>query len=122
MPTNLFEALRDWLPNELFETLIETPSFRLERIVSAGHATPPGEWYDQERAEWVVLLSGSAALWFEGEREARVLRPGDHVLIPAHQRHRVEWTDPAVKTVWLALHYSDGTGPGPLPNSREIRG
>ena len=105
MQANLFEAIPDELPGELFETLIEAQSFKLERIVSAGHATPPGHWYDQERTEWFVLLRGGAALWFEGEAEARVLRPGDHVLIPAHRRHRVEWTDAAVKTVWLALHY-----------------
>jgi cupin 2 domain-containing protein len=34
-----------------------------------------------------------------------VMRPGDYVHIPAHQRHRVEWTEPDQKTVWLALHY-----------------
>jgi cupin 2 domain-containing protein len=31
--------------------------------------------------------------------------PGDHVHIPAHRRHRVEWTDPAQPTVWLAVHH-----------------
>jgi cupin 2 domain-containing protein len=34
-----------------------------------------------------------------------VLHPGDHVVIPAHRRHRVEWTDSTEKTIWLALHY-----------------
>jgi cupin 2 domain-containing protein len=114
MPTNLFEPTPDALADELFETLIETQAFKLERIVSAGHATPPGQWYDQERAEWVVLLSGSAALRFEGEAGARILRPGDHVLIPAHRRHRVEWTDPVNKTVWLALHYGVNEGLGQI--------
>jgi cupin 2 domain-containing protein len=122
MLTNLFERIPASLPDELFETLIETQTFKLERIVSAGHATPLGEWYDQERTEWVVLLSGSAALLFEGEPEARILRPGDHLLIPAHRRHRVEWTDPAVKTVWLALHCGDDSSPEPLPNSRGTGG
>jgi cupin 2 domain-containing protein len=33
------------------------------------------------------------------------LSPGDHVIIPAHVRHRVEWTDAEHPTVWLAVHY-----------------
>lgn len=100
---NLFDAIPATLAEELFEVLLERPGFKLERIVSAGHATAPGQWYDQERDEWVVLLSGSATLLFEGE-PARELRPGDHVFIPAHRRHRVERTDATNKTVWLALH------------------
>jgi cupin 2 domain-containing protein len=53
----------------------------------------------------VLLLQGSAALRFEKEDELHVLRPGDWVDIPAHQRHRVEWTDPKQKTLWLAVFY-----------------
>lgn len=78
---------------------------RLERIVSTGHATPPGEWLDQARDEWVVVLRGSAGLRFDGEPAPRVMRAGDHVLIGAHRRHRVEWTDASEPTVWLAVHY-----------------
>ena len=55
--------------------------------------------------ECVVLLSGSAGLLFEDKAELCVMHPGDYVHIPAHRRHRVEWTDPEQKTVWLALHY-----------------
>jgi cupin 2 domain-containing protein len=32
------------------------------------------------------------------------LGPGDFVYIPAHQRHRVEWSDPQQATIWLAVH------------------
>ena len=97
---------------EVFDTLLETPSFKLEKILSSGQASPPGQWYDQDTNEWVVLLRGSAGLLFEGETTAGVLGPGDHLLIPAHCRHRVEWTDPKVKTVWLALHYRSSWAPG----------
>lgn len=84
--------------------LLERAGLRLERIVSLGHATPPGEWYDQQRDEWVVLLSGAARLAFEGEDGERALEPGDWLWIPAHVRHRVAWTDPHEPSVWLALH------------------
>jgi cupin 2 domain-containing protein len=103
---SLLADLPDTLPEERFETLLETPAFRLERILSLGHATPEGEWYDQERDEWVMLLQGEARLAVEGRSEAMVLKPGDAVLLPAHCRHRVEWTPSDRVTVWLALHFS----------------
>lgn len=102
---NLFASVPVALVEELVDVLLETPGLRLERIVSTAHATPPGRWCDQDRDEWVVLLRGSAGLRLEGDAEPVTLRPGDHVLIPAHRRHRVEWTDAAEPTVWLALHF-----------------
>ena len=102
---NLFSALPARLQDELIDVLVRAGAVRLERIVSLGHATPPGEWLDQEHDEWVVLLRGSAALAFEGEAGRVEMRPGDHLIIPARRRHRVEWTDRAGATVWLALHY-----------------
>lgn len=93
------------VPEELVEILLRTETLWLERIVSAGQASPPGHWYDQDTAEWVLLLRGRAGLVLEGEDEEIVMQPGDYLLIPAHKRHRVEWTDPEEKTVWLALHY-----------------
>jgi cupin 2 domain-containing protein len=102
---NIFWGFPGPMMGEMSETLLNTQHFRLERIISSGQMTPPGEWFDQESNEWVVLLSGNAGLLFEGETEVCVMRPGDYVQIPAHRRHRVEWTDREQKTVWLALHY-----------------
>jgi cupin 2 domain-containing protein len=104
-PRNLFAGVPPAMQGELVEELVRTPGARLERIVSRGHRTPDGEWYDQEWDEWVVVLSGSATLRIEGESELIALVAGDSLLLSAHVRHRVEWTDPAVNTVWLALHY-----------------
>lgn len=104
---NLFSRPSLSAGEEIFETLLETAAFRLERIVSSGQSTPPGEWYDQEADEWVLLVSGSARLRFEGEPTAVALGPGDYLLIPARRRHRVEWTDPGQQTVWLALHFRE---------------
>jgi cupin 2 domain-containing protein len=102
--TNLFAEIPEDLPEELIQPLLVTPSLRVERIVSLGHASPDGFWYDQESHEWVLLLMGAARLRFEGN-ESIDLRPGAFVNIPAHQRHRVEWTDPNGPTIWLAIHY-----------------
>lgn len=100
---NLYQDIPNELPEELFEILLQRDGVRLERIVSHGHTTAPGEWYDQVWDEWVILLSGSAILTFE-EGEKHHLKPGDHLMIPAHFRHRVESTDNQQKSVWLALH------------------
>jgi cupin 2 domain-containing protein len=102
---NLFSDLPEALPEELAQQLAEQHGVRIERIVSTGHATPAGSWYDQEGHEWVVVLRGSAGLLFEGEAEPHRLGPGDHVFIPAHRRHRVVWTDRDEPTLWLAVHW-----------------
>lgn len=91
---------------ELFTDILARPGARIERIVSTGQATPADRPYDQDHDEWVLLLKGSAALWIEGEGERR-LRPGDHLLIRAHCRHRVLWTAADEPTVWLAVHFDD---------------
>ena len=102
---NIFENVPEGLPEEQLTELLAAPSLRIARIVSTGQASPQGFWYDQDRAEWVLLLSGSAGLLCEGEDEPLVLRRGDYVLIPPHARHRVAWTDPKQPTIWLAVHY-----------------
>ena len=106
--TNLFADIPADVPEELIETLLSTSGFRIERIVSLGHRSPQGFWYDQEAHEWVLLLKGAARLRFQGQ-EPIELRPGMFVNIPAHKRHRVEWTDPSEPTIWLAIHYADGS-------------
>lgn len=102
---NLFADIPTPLPEELIETLVSSASVRIERIVSQGHASAPGHWYDQDQNEWVVLLQGAARLRFEGEEETIEMTPGSFLDIPAHKRHRVEWTDPEPQTVWLAVYY-----------------
>lgn len=102
---SVFAPVAAHITGEVSETLLETPAFRLERIVSRGHVTPPGQWLDQDMAEWVVLLSGRARLAFEGDPEPLALDPGRYVLIPPGRRHRVEATDPREPSVWLAIHY-----------------
>ena len=101
---NLFARLPRTGTGEYITALLTTPNVRIERIVSTGQASPPGFWYDQDEAEWVVLLTGSAGLRFNSESEVRELKPGDYLHIEAHARHRVEWTHPSEPTVWLAVH------------------
>ena len=86
-PQNLFSDIPQSLPDELLQTLLQTSGFRIDRIVSHGHASPPGFWYDQETHEWVMLVSGAARLRFEGEEPVE-MKAGSFINIPAHQRHR----------------------------------
>lgn len=102
---NLFAALPAASREEVVDALVQASDIQIERIVSTGQVTPPGQWYDSAREEWVALLAGAARLRFEDEMGERTLAPGDWLHIPAHARHRVEWTDPARPTVWLAVHF-----------------
>lgn len=102
---NLFTAVPSKLPEEFVETLTEHSNVRIERIISTGQSTPTGCWYDQDEHEWVVVLQGEAEIQFEDATDAIRLGPGDHLLIPAHQRHRVARTSCHEPTVWLAVFY-----------------
>ena len=102
---NLFSNLPAEISSELIDSLVEKPGIRIERIVSQGQVTAAGEWYDQEENEWVIVLRGKARLHLEGDDRMREMGPGDYLNIPAHQRHRVEWTDPDEPTFWLAVFY-----------------
>ena len=108
---NLLSPLPEADTAERVDALLTRPGLRIERIVSRGQASPVGFWYDQAEGEWVTVLAGAARLRFADESEARVLGPGDWVDIAPHRRHRVEWTDPAVPTVWLAVFYSVDPSP-----------
>ena len=87
--------------------LLQRPQLRLERIHSCQAVSPPGFWYDQAEAEWLLLLQGTARLHFADEAAERCLQPGDSLWIEAHRRHRVTATDPAPGTIWLALFWRE---------------
>ena len=102
---NIYSSIPAHIPVELIQDILTAGSFKIERIVSKGHASPKGFWYDQDQNEWVLLLKGGAGLLFEGTDDVLALKPGDYVNIPAHLKHRVEWTDPTTETVWVAVMY-----------------
>ena len=102
--TNIFASIPSNLDDEQIDLLAQNENVRIERIISKGHNTPAGDWYDQEKDEWVIVLKGAAILAFENAEDVR-LESGDYLNIPAHTRHRVKWTQPDLETVWLAIHY-----------------
>lgn len=119
MKKNLFDVPMDWSrEEEHFDVLAIGPkSLQIKRIISQGHTTPPGEWYDQEDAEWVVLLQGESRVeWDDGTTTS--LSAGDWIFIPPGRRHRVTATSVEPPCIWLAVHgelsnmaIPDGLGP-----------
>ena len=107
MNRKLHSQIPEQLPDELVSVLLENENVKIERIVSDGHASSEGFWYDQDQHEWVFLVSGSAVLLIEKESgiERVELNTGDYLQIPAHQRHRVEKTSSTQKTIWLAVFF-----------------
>ncbi|MGB5396851.1 MAG: cupin domain-containing protein [Gammaproteobacteria bacterium] len=101
---NIFGSIPNDLDVELVEQLAHSQHARIERIVSKGHRSPATGWYDQDQNEWVIVLKGEATLLFSDDSQIR-LKPGDYIDIPAHKKHRVQWTDPNIETIWLAVHY-----------------
>jgi len=100
---NLFHNLPTNLSEEVFEDIINSDAVKIERIVSNGHSSPQGFWYDQAQNEWVMVLQGEAEL----EYEDRIIKlaVGDYELIPAHRKHRVASTSSIEATIWLAIHF-----------------
>jgi cupin 2 domain-containing protein len=101
---NLFANVSLARGAELIEALAESSGVRIERIVSREHSSPEHFWYEDPRNEWVLLVSGSAELRFEGSGTFK-LSPGDWILIPAGRRHRVETTSATEDTIWIAVYY-----------------
>jgi len=101
---NIFNNIPKDLSAESFSELLKTDTLKIERIVSKGHTSPASGWYDQADNEWLLLLQGQAILSFENKPELR-LQAGDSLNIPAHQKHKVSWTEPNIETIWLTVHY-----------------
>lgn len=102
---NILKNIPGNLPEEFFQTLVKNAGVHIERIVSRGHTSPAGEWYDQDRNEFVLVLKGAGKLEFDDDRMVD-MEVGDWLEIPARVKHRVVWTDPESDTIWLAVHYS----------------
>ena len=102
MRPNIFDLPVPLPDDEVFTTLINSDEVRIERIVSTGQTTPEGQWYDQDEDEWVMLLQGEAILEYETGEKLN-LSAGDHILLPAHCRHRVAYTSYQPPCIWLAV-------------------
>ncbi|GAB4544129.1 MAG: hypothetical protein Tsb0014_38070 [Pleurocapsa sp.] len=100
---NIFDLPPSISDRELFESIVSTDKILIERIISTGQTTTPGEWYDQDRDEWVILLQGEAILSYEDGSQIK-LTAGDYLFIPSHQKHRVEYTSFDPPCIWLAIH------------------
>ncbi len=100
---NIFAIPRPLPVDEVAETLHEGGGVRIERIISCGQASPPGFWYDQDKDEWVVLLTGRAEISFADGRRV-VLAAGDALFLAAGEKHRVDFTSATPPCIWLAVH------------------
>jgi cupin 2 domain-containing protein len=100
---NIFNFPSQFSEQEVFEPLLRGKNISIERIISTGQVTPPGEWYDQDRDEWVTILQGEAILGY-ADGSTIQLKVGDYVFLPTHLKHRVEYTSTEPPCIWLAVH------------------
>ena len=101
---SLFVQIPEIVSEEISDTLFKSDQLKIERIISQGNSTAKDEWLKQDRDEWVLLVQGAAKLSFKDKAEIIEMKPGEYILIKADTKHRVEWTDPKQKTIWLAVH------------------
>lgn len=101
--TNIYDLPQEMLKSEKFESLVSSKDILIERIISSGQITPEGQWYDQSTDEWVVLLQGQAEISYSDATKVH-LKSGDYLLIPAHVKHRVDFTSNEPPCIWLAVH------------------
>lgn len=101
---NIFNDIPQNLDEEVFEQIVNSDHVKIERIISKGHHFSESGWYDQEQNEWVMIIKGEAILSFSDGKDI-IMKKGDYINIPAHQKHRVKWTDPDIETIWLAVRY-----------------
>jgi len=100
---NIYSKIPSVKDKEVFETLAANKKLRIERIVSQGQVTEKGKWLKEAHDEWAIILKGAAKLRFRNNRLIK-LKAGDYLLIPKNTSHRVDWTPPREKTIWLAVH------------------
>ena len=101
---NIFEKIPSDLSSEVFESLIDSESIKIERIVSKGQSSPKEGWYDQVNNEWVIILKGHAVVLFDCGKDFH-LAEGDFLNMKSHQKHKITLTYPVRETVSLAIHY-----------------
>lgn len=101
---NIFESIPTNIQTEVFENIVDSNNVKIERIISKGRASTPTEWLDEQTNEWVIVLQGEAILLFDNASSV-TLKTGDYINIPAHTKHKVEWTTSDTETIWLAIHY-----------------
>lgn len=97
---NLYEGETPTENNEVFSTLFHNDTLKIESIRSS--LKIPGQLYDQNQDEWVLLLKGEAQL--EIIDDIRPMRSGDYLFIPKHTPHRVLRT--SENALWLAVFSS----------------
>lgn len=100
---NIYKLPQEVSQLEKFEQIVSGKNIQIERIVSTGQTTPSGQWYDQELDEWVILLQGESELSYTDYTRIKI-KAGDYLLIPAHTKHRVEYTSIEPACIWLAVH------------------
>jgi cupin 2 domain-containing protein len=101
--SNIYKLSQEVSQLEQFEQVVAGKNIQIERIISTGQTTLYGQWYDQHFDAWVILLQGEAELSYDDDMMIK-LKAEDYLLIPAHIKHRVEYTSIEPPCIWLAVH------------------
>jgi cupin 2 domain-containing protein len=101
---NIYKINKDLdFTDETFFELFKNENCTIEKIISTGQVTKEGEWLEENKKEWVILLQGKSEIkFFNGETYK--MNAGDYMYIPENAKHRVESTSTNPPCIWLAVH------------------
>jgi cupin 2 domain-containing protein len=102
-PKNIYTGHETGDAQEMFEVIATMGDTRIEKITTLTPYSTPGEWYNQDKDEWVVLLRGNAQIEI-GDQGFVELSSGDYIFLPAHCLHRITRTSADPACIWLAVH------------------
>ena len=102
---NIFSIPKLPSQQEQIDILHQDRGIRIERIVSTGSVS---DWYDQDEAEYVILLEGNAMIEFE-DYSRKEMSKGDTLFIAPHVRHKLSYTSKDPPCIWLCVFYRTGS-------------
>lgn len=100
-PESIYSHISEAGEEEKFDLLMKLPNCRIDRIVSCGHSSPQGFWYDQENDEFILLMQGEVVLEFEDRMIT--MKAGDYMHIPKNCKHRLEKSSIDPVCIWLCV-------------------
>lgn len=95
---------------EYTETMLSGDNWRLERIISRGHVSPEGFWYEQNEDEWGrgAPRRGRNHVGRRNEMHVKKRRKRAY---SAKCRHRVSRTSENPECIWLCFFAAENKNP-----------
>jgi cupin 2 domain-containing protein len=116
MADNIFRAAST--DSVLIETLLESESIKVQRVISRGQAFKASSFGSQPQRDnkFLLLLRGQVALESVDEERRGILTAGSYLVTTPNDGSRVDWTSQEEESIWLVIHFPGEMGRGLYPS------